>query len=98
VRRAGLAWVAEGPTLAEGIRVSFPLRGDEILRTLETNQGLLVAVDEENILPGWRELAQRGLYVEPTSAVVWNAMAQLADRLRDPVVAVLTGSGLKWAG
>jgi threonine synthase len=93
--RDGLSWTAEAPTLAEGIRVLQPLRGDTLLKLLERYQGRLVAVDEEEILPGRAELARRGFYVEPTSAVVWGALAQLAASMPEPIVAVLTGAGLK---
>ena len=92
---AGLRWVTEEPTLAEGVRVSQPLRGDALLTLLAGDQGLLLAVDEEVILPGRDELARRGFYVEPTSAIVWDALAQTAGSLPEPVVVVLTGSGLK---
>lgn len=93
--QAGLSWTAEAQTLAEGIRVKQPLRGDEVLSALAIHQGLLVAVDEEEILPGREQLARRGLYVEPTSAVVWGALAQLSKQLPEPITVVLTGSGLK---
>jgi threonine synthase len=95
---AGLSWVVEGQTVAEGIRVSHPLRGDAVLRTLQTHQGMLLAVDEAEILPGLEALARQGFYVEPTSAVIWNALAQFSGKVPEPVVAILTGSGLKWAG
>jgi threonine synthase len=92
---AGLHWVTEEPTLAEGVRVSQPLRGDALLNLLAAHGGRLLAVDEQEILPGRDELAHRGFYVEPTSAIVWNAMAQASGSLPEPVVVVLTGSGLK---
>jgi threonine synthase len=93
--QAGMSWIAEAPTLAEGIRVKQPLRGDAVLKALTDYQGLLVAVDEEEILPGKEQLGLRGLYVEPTSAVVWGALAQLTTQLPQPIAVVLTGSGLK---
>jgi threonine synthase len=92
---AGLSWVGEGQTLAEGVRVAHPLRGDALLQTISASQGTILAVDEEEILPGRDELARRGFYVEPTSAIVWGALAQILDKAPEPVVAVLTGSGLK---
>jgi threonine synthase len=54
-----------------------------------------VAVGEEDIQDGEHELARLGLYVEPTSAVVWPAVLGALSRLADPVVVVLTGSGYK---
>jgi threonine synthase len=92
---AGLGWVAEGETLAEGVRVRFPLRGDAVMQMLAEQDGLLVAVDEPAILPGRDQLARLGFYVEPTSAIVWNALEQIAADLPGPVAVVLTGSGLK---
>ena len=91
---AGLGWGAL-PTIAEGIAVQTPVRGDAVLRLLDDVGGNLTAVDEEAIVLGRNELARLGFYVEPTSAVVWNAIGQLDSSAREPVVAVLTGSGLK---
>lgn len=92
---AGLGMVMEGETLAEGVRVRFPVRGDAVMHMLAEQQGLLLAVDEPDILPGRDQLARLGFYVEPTSAIVWNALQQAAAELPDPVAVVLTGSGLK---
>jgi threonine synthase len=92
---AGLGWVAEGETLAEGIRVHQPLRGDAVFSMINKYRGTMLAVDEEEILPGLKQLSRRGFYVEPTSAVVWGALAQITDNTPEPVVVILTGSGLK---
>jgi threonine synthase len=92
---AGLGWVREGPTVAEGIRVLYPVRGDAVLSAVEGSGGRLLAVDEEDILHGADVLASAGLWVEPTSAVVWPALVEMLDDLQDPIVAVLTGSGYK---
>jgi threonine synthase len=93
---AGLSMVAEAPTLAEGVRVRHPVRGDAVMEMLAQQQGLLAAVDEPDILPGRDALAHLGFYVEPTSAIVWNGLQQVSEALPDPVVLVLTGSGLKY--
>lgn len=92
---AGLGWVAEGRTLAEGIRVHQPLRGDAVINLVNQYQGLILAVDEEEIRPGQKQLSRRGFYVEPTSAVVWGALAQVVGKTPEPIVVILTGSGLK---
>jgi threonine synthase len=94
---AGLGWVAEAPTVAEGIRVRHPLRGDAVLRQIEQHNGRITAVDEAEIIAGRDHLARQGLYVEMTCAVVWAAIEQLAGDLPQPWTAVLTGSGLKTA-
>jgi threonine synthase len=66
-----------------------------MLRAIEESHGTIIAVDEPTIARGEAELARRGFFVEPTSAVVWGALEATLRSLPDPVVAVLTGSGLK---
>ena len=92
---AGLGWVSEAPTVAEGVRVRQPVRGDAALQVVEDSGGLFVAVEEENILTARDQLSRLGFYVEPTSAIIWEALQETAGRLPEPVVAILTGSGLK---
>ena len=92
---AGLAWMVEGETLAEGVRVRQPVRGDALLAAVDQSEGTFVAVEEEEILPGRDKLAQMGLFVEPTSAIVWSALEQLAGQLPEPIAVILSGSGLK---
>jgi threonine synthase len=94
--RQGLALVAENPTLAEGVRVRYPLRGEAVLKAVAESGGSMVAVDEDEILPSQEELAHLGFYVEPTSALVWPALLQFIDELQDPIILILTGSGLKY--
>lgn len=93
---AGLAWVTEGETLAEGVRLKHPVRGDLVLQAVEASQGFFVAVEEDDILPGRDHLALKGLYVEPTSALVWDGLKQVVGRVPEPIVAILSGSGYKF--
>jgi len=93
--KKGLDQVTEGESLAEGVRIRNPLRSRAILDLLKKTGGELVAVEESDILPGRNALARLGFYVEPTSAIVWSAMEQFEGELHDPVVVILTGSGLK---
>ncbi len=91
--RAGIGWVTEGETIAEGIRVVLPIRGDAVLAAISESGGSVVAVDEERIRPAHAVLAAQGLFVEPTSATIWPV---LVDTPGD-VVGILTGHGLKTA-
>lgn len=105
--REGLGFVAENPTLAEGVRIRYPIRGESVLRAVtpgmpsvpgkDVPPGFLV-VEEEEILPGRDALAHLGFYVEPTSAIVWNALEQVIHSLPPPIVVILTGSGYKYDG
>ena len=64
----------------------------------ETN-GAFSIVDEDEIKSGVKVLASKGIYIEPTSAVVVKAFDKFVDsgiiRKDDRVVSILTGSGLK---
>ena len=91
----GLRWVTEAQTVAEGIRVRHPLRGDVVLRSVEASGGLFLAVDEADIISARDLMARRGFYVEATSAVVVKAFEQVASQMPGPFVLVLTGAGLK---
>jgi len=71
------------------------MRGDELLKAVEASGGRFLAVDEEKILPARDSLAHAGLFVEPTSAIVWAALSDIAAELPDPIVLILGGSGLK---
>ena len=89
------------PTLAEGIALPAPVRDREVLQALRDTGGTAIAVSEEDIIAGVKKFGQTGFCVEPTSAVVWQAIEQL--HARDPIppgsaiVAVLSGHGLKAA-
>jgi threonine synthase len=91
----GLGWVSEGETVAEGIRILHPLRGDAVLAAVAESRGWMEAVDEEPIRAARDALSASGLYVEPTSAVVWAARDSVLSETSGEVVMMLTGSGLK---
>ena len=86
-------------TLAEGIAAEYPIRGEMILEARRETNGAFTVVSEEDIKAGIRAFAGRGIYVEPTSAVVVKAFDSFVEegiiRGGDTVVSILTGSGLK---
>jgi threonine synthase len=89
------------PTVAEGTSIAVPVRDREVLAAVRTSGGDMAAVDEEDIAPATFELAGRGMYAEPTSAIVVPAIREFRRRgtLRDgeTAVVVLSGSALKAA-
>jgi threonine synthase len=89
--------IEEIPTLAEGVSVRSPLRGMAVIQAIKASHGTVYPVEEKEILPACKALSQLGFYLEPTSAIVWNALEKLIKYLPDPVVVVLTGSGYKYA-
>ena len=89
-------------TLAEGIAAERPIRGEMIMEVRRKTDGAFTIVSEEEIESGVKILARKGIYVEPTSAVVIKAFDKFAEagiiRQGDRVVSILTGSGLKATG
>ncbi|GAB1691237.1 threonine synthase [Krasilnikovia sp. M28-CT-15] len=101
---AGAAEVSPGgwsATVAEGTAIARPVRDREVLAAVRSCGGDMAAVAEADIGPATADLARRGLYAEPTSAIVLPAIREFARRgaLRpgQKIVAVLTGSALKAA-
>ncbi len=89
------------PTLANGLAVPHPLGEALMLRVLRESQGTVVAISEENMLAGMRELAQQeGLFVAPEGAAVWMAARQLLAsgwlRPHEQVLLLNTGSAQKY--
>ncbi|MEA1978277.1 MAG: pyridoxal-phosphate dependent enzyme [Chloroflexota bacterium] len=95
---SGLEPLSEGVTVAEGVRINQPLRGDAVLQAIAESGGKMIAVAEEKILKGRDALARIGLFVEPTSALVICALEEVLETCPDPIVLILTGSGFKTLG
>lgn len=83
-------------TVAEGVRVTKPVRGKAIVDCLQKNNGIIVKVPENDILPAYVDLARRGIHLEPTSALCWAAMKKQITKLEEPIVLIQTGAGLKY--
>ena len=98
---AGLETVPEvetvRPSVAEGLSIAEPVRGKRLLQAIRETGGTCVAVEDEATLQAQRQLARRGLYVEPTSATAVAALDVILPQVApDETIAVpLTGSGLK---
>lgn len=89
------------PTMADGIASLHPVRMKEVIGAVRESRGAVVAVSETEIATALGQLAQRGFFVEPTSASAGAALTRLQQQklisADDHVVMVLTGSGLKAA-
>ena len=92
--------VVEGETIAGGLRVSNPPKGDMILKALRSVGGIAVKVSDQEILDGYITLSKvEGVFCEPTSATVYPALKKLIDLgvvgSDDSVLLPITGFGLK---
>lgn len=71
---------------------------DLMAKELAEAKGEVMVIEEDEIVNSFEELAKRGFFVEPSSAVAYAAYKQnLNDGLskKEKVAIVLTGSGLK---
>ncbi len=87
--------IEEGATLAEGVRVRRPMRAEALLAEIPRFGGEFLAVPEDELLPAFHKLARMGVYVEPTSALVWAALRQI-EKVPRPLVLIISGNGLKY--
>ncbi|MCY4402875.1 MAG: threonine synthase [Candidatus Poribacteria bacterium] len=88
-----------GNTLAEGITAELPIRTQKIMDAILYTNGAFTTVDDSDIKEGMRTLAEKGIYVEPTSAVVIKGYEKFKENgiigEGDVTVSILTGIGLK---
>jgi len=72
---------------------------DLMVTSLRKVHGDALRVEEDEILDAFRELARKGFFVEPSSAVAYagykKSLAQGSMDAEDKTVIVLTGAGLK---
>lgn len=82
---------------ADGIAISYPVHAASLLKAIRQSQGTVVAIEEKEILLAQEQLAQRGLFVEPTSATVAVGLEKARSLIgkTETTVAILTGHGLK---
>jgi threonine synthase len=86
-------------TIAEGIAAARPVRGKMLLQIVSKTNGGITVVSENEIMEGLKVFHQRGLFVEPTSAVVWKGfkhfLQQSLIQETETTLLILTGHGLK---
>lgn len=91
------AQISPRPTLAEGIAIGQPMRGDKILASMRKYGFKAVAVPEDRILTCRRELAAKGIYCEHTTAANYagyRRYCELYGKTPDSIIP-MCGAGLK---
>lgn len=86
------------PTLANGLAVPRPIGEPLMLRVLHESGGTALAVSEEAMRQGVRELCrQEGIFAAPEGGAVWSATKKLVEqgwiRADEHVLLLNTGSG-----
>lgn len=89
--------IQPGDTLAEGIAIAEPVRGDQIIEAVRASGGEWISVSETDITASLGAMMRQGFFIEPTSAAVTAAVLQYTQKApRDErIVSVFSGHGLK---
>lgn len=84
-------------TIAEGIAVEKPVRINQMAEAVTFTNGMVITVNEEEIVKSWKNLALAGYYVEPTSAATIAGLDKYIDGFvtTETVVSLFSGNGLK---
>jgi threonine synthase len=93
-------WAEVELTAAAGLRVPAPSEGAEVLAQVRASGGLMIAVDEDEIATGVRDLASsEGIWACPEGAttVAAGQFLAAAGALEGPVLLYNTGAGAKYA-
>ncbi len=95
---ASVPAVPVGQTMAEGVAIGLPMRGDAILKLIYEHGVHVITAKEERILAARDSLARRGVYVEHTSAANYAAYRELMEGPDAPhgdTLIPMCGAGLK---
>ena len=86
-------------TLAEGIAIADPARGEEILKAIRETNGDIIGVNEKSINVSRETLASKGIYIEITSAANYAGYLEYIKKYPElknqKVVMPLCGAGIK---
>jgi threonine synthase len=91
--------VVRADTIATAIKIGAPVNFDKAVRTIRETDGVVVQVDDREIMDAKAVLDSDGVGAEPASCAAAAGLKKLVDtgivRRDDTVVAVLTGHMLK---
>lgn len=92
--------ITPAPSVADGILVDAPVRGEQILSALYDSDGFALRIENEAIQAAQKAMHRAGHIIEATSAVPVAALSLIRERVGEEaeLVIALTGSGLKGIG
>ncbi|MAG14402.1 MAG: threonine synthase [Dehalococcoidales bacterium] len=84
-------------TIAEGITVACPVKGNQIVAAVKQSGGDFLIASDTEIITSLQEIGRQGYFIEPTSAVVIAGIKEYlsASSTGEVIVSVFTGHGLK---
>ncbi|KPN13173.1 threonine synthase [Bacillus australimaris] len=94
-QRLDIKSVQNKGTIAEGIAIAAPARAKQILHAIKQTGGYIVTAKEQEIKKAHAALAEKGFYVEPTTAANYAAYLKHQKTAQERIVLPLCGAGLK---
>lgn len=83
-------------SIAEGIAIINPPRGEQIIEAVTKTNGTFIKVNENEIKLAWKKMALNGYYIEPTSAATIAGVEKYIKNFEDQIiVSLFSGHGLK---
>lgn len=82
-------------TLAEGIAIAAPARSRQILAVVRETDGDFITIEEDEIHSARAVLAEKGYYVEVTTAANYAARLHYDKAPEETIVIPLCGAGIK---
>ena len=91
------AAITPKPTMAEGIAIGVPMRGDELLQMAYRHNVAFVCAPEDKILEARAKIAARGIYCEHTTAANYAAYLAYCEKHGPTPDTLITmcGAGIK---
>ena len=91
------AYITPRPTMAEGIAIGVPMRGDELLEMGYRHHVVFVRAPEDKILAARAAIAKRGVYCEHTTAANYAAYLAYCEQYGPAPDTLITmcGAGIK---
>ena len=90
-----------GNSIANGLAVPKAFGKDLIMKVLRESDGFALAISENDILKGVKEITRHeGIVISPEGAAVWMALLKLADsgyiHRHEKIILLNTGTGYKY--
>jgi len=92
---ATAALVTNKGTLAEGIAIAAPARSKQILEAVRKTNGIFIDIKEDEILSARAILADKGFYVEVTTAANYAGYIKYKKAPNEKIIIPLCGAGIK---
>jgi hypothetical protein len=84
-------------TIAEGIAIPNPIRAKDMLEAISATYGKVISVTETDIILAWKEMSQKGYFIEPTVIETTDPKyTTMCEEIFGPVLTIYTYPATKF--